>query len=72
MKGLAGEWNQLSDKEKTPYVKLQETDVKRFEKETKDLATKGFFINKEGQDNRTLKVKVKRVKADPTGFVPLK
>ena len=27
---------------------MREKDIKRFEKETKDLETKGFFIDKNG------------------------
>ena len=54
MRGLAAAWGKLSETAKKPYLKMHEADVKRYEKEKKDLATKGYFINKEGQDSRTL------------------
>jgi len=69
----------MTDAQKKPYNKLHEADVKRFEKEKRDLDTQGFFINKEGQDSRTLRVKVKKGKAaaaaptgddEPAAFVP--
>lgn len=63
MRALAAGWGQMGDAEKKPYNKLRDADVKRFEKEKSDLDTQGFFINKEGQDSRTLRVKVKRGKA---------
>ena len=63
MRALAAEWGQMGDVEKKSYNELHYADVKRFEKEKIDLDTQGFFINKEGQDSRTLRVKVKRGKA---------
>ena len=62
MRAIAAAWGTMTDSEKKPYNKLHEADVKRFEKEKSDLDTQGFFINKEGQDSRTLRVKVKRGK----------
>lgn len=66
MRALAAGWGELTEAQKKPYVKLHDADVKRFEKEKSDLDTQGFFVNKEGQDSRTLRVKVKRGKATTT------
>ena len=63
MRAVAAEWGKMTEADKKPYVKLHDADVKRYEKEKSDLDTQGFFINKEGQDSRTLRVKVKRGRA---------
>lgn len=38
----------MTDSKKTKYVKMHEQDVKRHEKEMKELDTKGYFTNSEG------------------------
>ena len=46
---LAGtKWGTMSEKEKTPFDKLAADDRVRFEKQTKELETKGFFKMEDG------------------------
>ena len=57
MKAVAEAWSKFTDAQKKPFIKMHEDDVKRFEKEKKDLETKGFFIDKDGNDSRKLGMK---------------
>ena len=78
MRTVAASWNMLSDVEKEPFAQMHKNDVIRYENEKKDLETKGFFIDQEGQDSRVLgkkiaaknaPVKPKRVKSAYMLFV---
>jgi magnesium-transporting ATPase (P-type) len=44
----AANWNKLSDKDKEPYVKLQEKDQKRYEKQLKEWTKEGYFTLADG------------------------
>jgi len=45
----AGElWNALDEKAKAPYVKKAQEDVKRQERQLKELKDKGYFIMADG------------------------
>lgn len=44
----------MSDEQKIQYDKIAATDQKRFDKETKEIQTKGYFINKDGENSRDL------------------
>jgi len=62
----AGElWAQMSDKEKDPYVKLHDKDVKRYEKQLEELKDKGYFIMADG--TKSSEVEVKKRKSRKTG-----
>ena len=45
---VAQVWAALNDKQKEKYVKMAEADKQRFEKQTKELEDKGFFIMADG------------------------
>jgi len=46
---LNGEhWGKLTDAEKKPFEKMQQEDLKRFEKETQQFHELGYFINSDG------------------------
>lgn len=55
MKALGTEWSKLSDKQKEKYIKIAADDKVRFERETKELETKGFFITADGVKSTTIK-----------------
>jgi len=42
----------MDDKQKAKYNKTAEEDAKRYAKEMNDLKTKGFFINKDGENSK--------------------
>jgi len=46
---IAGDrWHKLSEEEKEPYNKMHEEDIKRYEKELKELEEKGYFTLADG------------------------
>ena len=60
---LSGEkWQQLSDDDKAPYMKIVKKDTIRYQNEIQELLKNGFFINSDGVKSSDLKVKAKRVK----------
>lgn len=42
------EWSKMTDKERTPYMKQAEKDLRRHERERKQFEKKGFFVNEDG------------------------
>jgi hypothetical protein len=53
-------WGKITEKDKAPWEALAAKDVERFDKETKDLAEKGFFITKDGVKSTDLPVDPKK------------
>jgi len=47
-KKAAEQWKNLSDSQRKKYDDLNKQDIKRHEKELKQLETKGYFVNKDG------------------------
>jgi len=57
---LNGEhWAKLTEEEKVPFSKLNEADIARHEKETKQLNELGYFINSDGVKSTLLSKKGK-------------
>lgn len=62
--GEAGKiWNKMSDDEKKPFDKMHEEDVKRYEKQLKELKDKGYFIMADGTKSSDHVVASKKRKA---------
>ena len=59
MREVAKLWNALDDRQKEPFVKLSTQDELRYQKEMKELETKGYFINKDGVKSTDIEVKRK-------------
>jgi len=47
-------WGKLNTKQKQQYVDLADEDKERYLKEQNQFDKKGFFINNEGEDSRTI------------------
>jgi hypothetical protein len=60
---VSEKWSKMTEAEKKPYYDLVEEDRKRHDRELQSLLTKGFFINKKGQNSTELKVRTPRKKA---------
>ena len=56
------QWAKASDKEKAPFVKQHEDDIKRYDKQVKELETKGFFMMADGTKSSDHELKKKKVK----------
>lgn len=60
---IAGEaWGKLTEKQKAKYAELAKKDVIRFEKETKQVETQGYFVDKNGKksfDQNIMELKFK-------------
>lgn len=64
MKKASAEWKQLTDKDKEPYVKLNEADKKRYENEMRQFEARGYFINKDGVSSLDLALRNPKFKPD--------
>jgi hypothetical protein len=53
-------WGKITEKEKATWDALAAKDVERFDKETKDLADKGYFTTKDGVKSTDLPIDVKK------------
>lgn len=53
-------WRSMSEKDKQPYEKMHQDDVKRFEKETAEFKKKGWFTMQDGTKSTDLEVKKKK------------
>lgn len=66
-KALGQVWQALQDDQKKPYLKVVEEDVARYQRELQDLKTKGYFINKNGENSKDLQKEENRKKASQSG-----
>jgi len=58
-------WQEMTDAQKQPYADLRDRDLLRFQKQTKELAAKGYFTHENGEKStdQLPKVKGKLVKS---------
>lgn len=42
-------WQEMTEEQKKPYTKLRDKDLLRFQTQTKELATKGYFTLENGE-----------------------
>jgi len=59
MKALGPIWKELPEKQRLKYTKLADDDKVRFERETKEFADNGFYVNTDGVKSTDLKVELK-------------
>ena len=55
-------WNEMSDADKTEFVKIAEEDKARFDKEMDEFQKTGYFTNKDGVNSKDLTPKIKKIK----------
>lgn len=54
MTHIATEWKVMTDKAKEKYHKLATEDKARYEKETNQMQTVGYFINSKGESSKKM------------------
>lgn len=56
---IGTEWKLLDPAQRIKYTELQQADIARYQNETQELETKGFFTNKEGVKSTEVKPELK-------------
>ena len=58
---LSKQWNEMSEKQKQPYVDMSIQDQTRHQKQVDDLEKLGYFTLEDGTKSSSLKPKIKKV-----------
>ena len=58
---LSKQWNEMSEKQKQPYVDMSIQDQTRHQKQVDDLEKLGYFTLEDGTKSSSLKPKIKKI-----------